>query len=182
MDLLQRKFTAQSVALATGTTSKQISDWTNQGLIIGQRGSLGRGHRREFNWYNVIEVALANALMEIGVRSPSDAFRAAQEFAHLGHTEVTWEGEEPTGLSQHRLPGLPFHFVVGDTFLCVAGAASVVALDDGENLSVASLGRQLGKAGGFIAINVTRVFFEVARRMALDGREVLDSIYEESAS
>ena len=81
----------------------------------------------------------------------------------------------------HRWPGLPFNNEIGDTFLCVAGGKSVVALDEGGKLSVSRLARQLGDASGLIALNVTRVFLEVTHRMAIDGREILEEAYREGA-
>ena len=68
------------VAIATGTSAKQITDWCNQGQIIGQREPLGKGRKREFSFFNVMEIAGAVALMQVGVRSPADAFKAAASF------------------------------------------------------------------------------------------------------
>lgn len=76
-----RKHTAQSVALATGATAKQISDWCTLGLIVGQREPLGKGRKREFSWFNVMEVAVATTIMEaMRMTQPGDAFRAAQNY------------------------------------------------------------------------------------------------------
>ncbi len=175
MDILNRKFSANSVALATGATSKQITDWCNQGLIMGQREPLGRGHRREFSFFNVMEIALALELVEIGVRAPGDAFRAAQRVSHTGDGDFEWaEDEGVRDKAPHRWPGLPFHYSEGDTFAFVAGSKSTVAIGD----SLKDVLRALGQPAGFIALNVSAVFHAVMLRMALSSAEVLDEIYE----
>ena len=123
MDLLNRKFTAQSVALATGTTAKQITDWCNQGQIIGQREPLGKGRKREFSFFNVMEIASAVALMEIGIRAPADAFSAASRFAHISAGGSGWVNDD--GIAEGngepmRWPGLPYHFREGETIMAVS--------------------------------------------------------------
>lgn len=182
MDFLNRQHTAQSVALATGATAKQITDWCNQGLILGQREPLGRGHKRLFSWFNVIEIAGALALMEIGIKSPGDAFRASVYFAHVGEGDSGWAGDGGDKSRANRLPSLPFHHNRGETYLLVSeGNGHVVLSADGKvNPSVLQVGRH--HLLGFIALNMTELFMQVAHRMALDGREVLDEAYPEDAT
>ena len=174
MDLLQRKFSAQSVALATGATAKQITDWCNQGQIVGQREPLGKGHKREFSFFNVMEVAVARALMETGVTSPGDAFRAAQRFSHTGNGGADWIGDDALqDNAPVRYPGLPFHYTHGETFVYVAGAKCSITLDD----SITSVMRSLGRPAGFLALNLSAIFAATMARMALNHAEVLDAIY-----
>ncbi len=186
MDLLNRKHTAQSVALATGATAKQISDWCTLGLIVGQREPLGKGRKREFSWFNVMEVAVATTIMEaMRMTQPGDAFRAAQRFSHTGDGGGEWVGDDAFSYNDHhRWPGMPFDYRVGDTFLCVFRDRSIVALVEDGNLPVSRLALQLGDANrpapGLIVLNMTRIFFEVTQRMALKGREVLEEVYKES--
>lgn len=179
MDILEQKYTGQTVALATGLTPKQVTDWCNQGLIIGQREPLGKGHRRMFSWYNLMEVASALALMEIGVKSPGDAFRAAQRFSHMGNGPARWEGDDGslTDDDPERMPGLPFHFREGDTFLYVAGSKETVALHKHGVPEFGAITRALGSPPGFIALNLSAVCAGILHRMARDYREVLDEAY-----
>lgn len=180
VDLLEQKYTGQSVALATGLTSKQVSDWCNQGLIIGQREPLGKGHRRMFSWFNLMEVALALALMEIGVKSPGDAFRAAQRFSHMGNGSFAWAGDDDVLTDNSdpvRHPGLPFDYKKGETFLYIAGSRVTVALHEDGVPPFGEINRALGNPLGFIALNVSAVFASIVHRMARDYREVLDEAY-----
>ena len=43
--------------------AKRISDWCNQGEIVGQRDRLGKGTKRELSWLNTMEVAIAAELL-----------------------------------------------------------------------------------------------------------------------
>ncbi|WP_340240039.1 hypothetical protein [Sulfitobacter pontiacus] len=170
MRLLNQTYSVQQVAAATGVTAKQVSDWCNMGLIVGQRKPLGRGHRRELSWFNVMEVACALALMDVGMTSPGDAFRAAQKLAHAGDND--------------QLPGLPHHHNTGETFLYVSGERSVVMLlaegDKHPKNPIPNTGENLR---GFIALNITDVFVSVCARIGgLHGFKVLDEAYPEAAT
>lgn len=178
MDLLTRKFTAQSVALATGVPSKQVTDWCSQGHIIGQREPLGSGRRREFSWFNVMEFGIANALMEIGVRSPSDAFQAAQRFSHTSDGGMEWEGDDALRDNDpYRLPGLPYHHDLGWTYLFLAGSDSDVVLTEDGTVNLHRIKNSSRHSLGCIAVNVTELFTRITNRIALDYREVLDEAY-----
>lgn len=171
MDLLQREFSAQAVAMATGATAKQISDWCNQGQIVGQREPLGRGHKRTFSFFNVMEVAVALALMEIGVRAPADAFRAAQGFAHAGGSgEARWADSATENV---RIPGLPYHYSRMETFAFVAGRECLITTDPNVKTAMDAL----GNVGGLLVVNVSGVFADVMHRLGLGHAEVLDALY-----
>ena len=181
MDILQRKYTAQTAALATGTTAKQITDWCNQGQIIGQREPLGKGRKREFSFFNVMEVAGAVALMEAGVRSPADAFKAAGYFSHISNGGSGWVGDDAlTDNDPTRLPGLPFHHNHGDTFLAVSGDMSEVILSNDGTVNTYSIFPMMRRPVGFILLNMSEVFAQVMQSMDLDYRVVLDEQYSKA--
>lgn len=181
MDLLNRTFTAQSVALATGCTAKQITDWCNMGRIIGQREPLGRGNARKFSWFNLMEIAIAAELMNIGLSSVQDAFSAAQRFAHFGEAQGGWVGDEVV-TEQMRIPAMPWNHLKGQTVLFVYKGGSAIKLIgfDGK-VNLWNITPQHSHYTGFIAVNVSEVFASVCNRMALDYREVLDEAYAEDA-
>ncbi len=181
MDILNQKYTAQSVALATGTTAKQITDWCNQGQIIGQKKPLGKGRRREFSFFNVMEIAGAVSLMEIGIRTPADAFKAAGYFSHIADGGGGWVKENGTiegDGSPTRWPSLPFHFREGDTFLAVSGDMSEVVLSADGTVDTYSIFPMARRPAGFILLNMSEVFARVMHSMALDYRKVLDAAYD----
>lgn len=185
MDLLTKTFTAQSVAAATGTTSKQITDWCNQGQIIGQREPLGKGRRREFSFFNVMEVAGAVALMEVGIRSPGDAFQAASHFSHISNGASGWVGDDAIAEDDgkpERWPGLPFHFREGETFLAVSGEMADVILSADGAIRTHAIFPMMSNPTGLILLNMSAVFAHVMNRMSLDYREVLDEAYSEGAA
>ena len=180
MDL--SKLGAQDVAQATGTTPKQITDWCNQGHIIGQKGRLGKGHRRLFTFNNVMEVAVGVALMQHGVQSPADAFAAAMMFAHVGssHSGLVNEKDElvENPPEPNRHPGFPYHFRDGETYLIVSGERANVVLVEKFKLDLYSMLPEIARPPAvFIAVNVTEVFKAVMHNMGEDWRVVLDQVY-----
>ena len=178
MDLLTRNFTAQSVAMATGTTAKQITDWCNLGRIIGQREPIGRGHSRKFSWFNLMEVAIAAELMDSGFSQVQEAFAAAQHFAHSGEAPAHYLGDAITG--PVRDPGLPWHHNLGLTYLLVWKGGSKVVLTDYEGaVKLSNITPAGHRVSGILAVNVSEVFARVCHRMALDYREVLDEAYHD---
>ena len=176
MNLIERSFTGQTVALATGATVKEIANWADRGLIMGQREPLGKGHKRTFSWFNIMEIGGATALLNIGVNSPADAFAASQYFAHVSSEGgAAWAGDDGGAPARH--PGLPFHHDHGDTFLCVAGDKARVVLSSDGTLNLSEIKQGLGSPTGFIVLNISALFMQITLRMAMDYREVLDEVY-----
>jgi hypothetical protein len=178
MELLTRNFTAQSVALATDTTAKEIANWADRGLIVGQQEPLGKGHKRSFTWNNVMEIGGAVALMQIGVNSPADAFAASQRFAHMAAGRAGYVGDKETSVP--RLPGLPFHYRAGETYLCVSGDKSATLLVSDGKLPLSIVEKRLQDPAGLILLNVTTLFSQIIGRMAMSPAEVLDEAYPET--
>lgn len=182
MDLSKGTLGAQDVAQATGTTAKQITDWCNQGHILGQKGRLGKGRRREFSFSNVMEIAVGVALMQHGVQSPADAFQAAMHFAHVGSSHSGWVDKNGKMVEDpplpKRKPGFPYHFRDGETYLIVSGERSNVILVKKGQLDLYSMLPGLARPPAvFIAVNVTTVFAAVVENMGQDWRVVLDQVY-----
>jgi hypothetical protein len=122
--------------------------------------------------------------MEIGVKSPGDAFRAAQRFSHMGDGSFARAGDVDAlvdALTDNsdpvRHPGLPFDYKKGETFLYIAGSRVTVALHEDGVPPFGEINRALGNPLGFIALNVSAVFASIVHRMARDYREVLDEAY-----
>lgn len=182
MDLFNGKLGAQDVAQATGTTPKQITDWCHQGHILGQKGRLGKGRRREFSFSNVMEIAVGVALMQHGIQSPADAFQAAMHFAHVGSRHSGWVDENGEMVENpprpKRNPGFPYHFRDGATYLIVSGERANVVLVEKGQLNLYSVLPELARPPAvFIAVNVTEVFRVVITNMGEDWRVVLDQVY-----
>lgn len=182
MDLSKGTLGAQDVAKATGTTPKQITDWCNQGHIIGQKEPLGKGRRREFTFSSVMQIATGVVLMQYGVNSPGDAFRAAMHFAHFGSGHSGWVNDKGEMIEDKprpkRNPGFPYHFRDGETFLIVSGERANVVLFEKGQLDLYSVFPELSRPpAAFMAVNMTEVFKAVIRNMGEDWRVVLDQVY-----
>lgn len=183
MDLLKGKIGAQEVATATGTTPKQVTDWCNQGHIIGQDKRLGKGRKREFTFSNIMEIAGGVALMEVGLTTPGDAFRASSHFAHIGSGQSGWVNDEGNFVESSprppRWPGLPHHHRHGETFLAVSGQLSNVVLSVRGEISTHQIFPMHHRPAGFILLNMTEIFKIVVGRMDIGKTwaEVLDEVY-----
>lgn len=147
--LTQQKFSAGQVAAIVGVSPTIINSWCNLGHIVGHK-TLGKGHRREFTFYNLMEIAGAVALMEIGLTSPADAFRASAQFAHFG---------------DGHLPGLPHRAEEGETFLAISGQLSNVLLAEKGEINTRRAFPMHRKLAGLILLNVTEVFKAVVAKM-----------------
>lgn len=179
MNIFQQTFTVQSVATAAGCEAKQISDWCNMGRVVGQREPTGRGRSRQFSWFNVMEIAIATELMNIGVKSPQDAFKAAQHFSHVGDSAATWihddaisEDDEPS-----RYPALPYHHDLGATFLFLSGSKSNIVLSKDGTVNLFTIAPPYSRARGYILVNVTEICASVLHRLGYDYRVILDEAY-----
>lgn len=176
MDLFTSKLRSKDVAQATGVEPKQISDWCTQGRIIGQ-AETKRGWR-EFTFRNVMQIAGAVELMQIGVTSPSDAFRAAAYFAHIEseHSEVSGKENPPLPI---RKAGFPYHFEDGETFLAVSGEEGSVVLSKAGEINVRRIFPLHRKPVGLILLDVTEVFKTVISRMDTGSNwaQILNEVY-----
>lgn len=176
MELLNRKFTSQSVALATGVDAKSIQNWAARGMLIGHREATGKGNPVAFSWFNVMEVAIAAELQEIGVPSIQEAFSAAQGFAHVGHSPSGWVGDEPDG--PDRLPGLPWHHSHGKTMLFLyEGGSGLKHIADNGLVNLYAITPQFSRFTSLKVVNVSEIFNRVVNRMAMNPSEVLDEAY-----
>ena len=179
MNIFQQTFSAQAVAKAVGCEAKQISDWCNTGRSIGQRQPLGTGRSRQFSWFNVMEIAIATELMNIGIKSPQDAFAAAQMLSH------TNDGDERALVQEdgpERHTALPYHHSLGTTFLFVSRGAKTIILSEDGSVNLFTVARPYSRAIGYIVVNVNEVCAAVLHRLGHDYRVILDEAYSVSAA
>ena len=180
MDLLTNSYSTGTVCKAVPVSNATLQSWLHRDHIIGQKeikGGGGPGRQRQFSCLNVIEIAVAAHLMQLGA-SPKDAFRAGQRFSHTSDGGASWVGDDAISDDKPvRLSGFPY-FEGGDTLLCVSGArATVVQADRTHALPMREVSRNLGNPIGFIALNVTVLFYQVMQRMGMHPVAVLDEAY-----
>lgn len=122
------------------------------------------GVRRSFSFYSVMEIAVAAALTELGL-APSQAFRAAQGFAHTG--------------DENRM--IAFPFPEGRTLLCVAGDRSTELMwSPGQDLM--SIARHhLGRPLGFVVLDASELFDRVTGSLGYHPQRLLDDEYARDA-
>lgn len=171
MDIFDAQFSTGQVLAAAGMANPGLQTWIRRGMIVGHKdrpidmpGS--PGIRRTFTFHNVMEIATAKALVDVGAEL-IDAFRAAAMFAHTGDEE--------------RLPGLPF---ANDayTLLCMAGDRStVVEWEPGTDV-LANIRHDLGRPLGFVILQVNPLFDRVTSSLGYHPEAVLDHVRKMEAS
>lgn len=166
----QQQFTNGEIVAATGVTNVQLQNWLRRGQIIGSgvEGGGSPGKHRRFSFFNLMEIAVATALIETGLTDMARVTNAARTFAHTGSVEV--------GNRARRLPGLPYED--GHTWLIVGTERTEeyqLLREDGLGFAAA-----IGQHGfGAVVLNITKVFNQTLRRAGLDPIEVMRAAYME---
>ncbi|WP_419828188.1 hypothetical protein [Sphingomonas sp.] len=176
MNLFHDRFATGQVVTATGVPNPTLQSWLKRDLIVGHKdnpivGGGSPGAHRRFSFYNVMEIAIAKGLLDIGLGSVTNAFMAATSFAHVGGSGI---GNEPD-----RHPGLPFDTRprAGYTLLCVAGERrAAIHWTPGVD-PLAIIRHRLGNAGGFVMLEIDPIFWSVTHRLGYDHRDVLELAY-----
>lgn len=178
MNIIERTFMAAEVAELTGASPKDVQNWAARGVMVGHRveGGGSKGKARRFSFFNVMEIAVAKAILDAGSRNVEAAFKAAAGFSHAGDGGSGWEGDD-TPPSPHRLPGLPWHHDHDDTRLFVNGGASFAVADGIIGHSEHRALIYLGRPPAYLVVNVSQVFGLICQRAGLDARVVLDAVY-----
>lgn len=177
-DTIYRPFTASELSALTNARPESIQTWLKRKLIVGHKkieGGGSQGKHRRFSFNSVMEIAVAQKLIEMNM-STKEAFKAAADFAHASSGGKVFDLPE-------RDPGIPFHHNHGDTIFGVAGARTFEELyKPGENYDTfGKLRRHLGSEH-FIALNASEIFNTICARLGSHPYEVLDTVYPESAT
>lgn len=173
MNIFHHPFSTGQVVAATGVSNSALQSWLKRDLIVGHKegapieGGGTPGAHRRFSFFNVMEIAVAKALLDVGMGSVSDAFRAAMGFAHVGN------GELP-GLRPERRPGLPYNDTCL-TILCVRQDQSTVEIWKPKSDVFISARQRLG--GGFVVLEINPIFERVTHQLGYDHRDVLSLAY-----
>jgi len=179
MDILNLKLEARQVATLADIDPAKMQLWLNRNLIVGQlepiEGGGSRGIRRKFSFFNLMDIAIARALVDAGL-APKSAFQISQYFAHTGG--------DRTETSPERHPSLPFHQSHGDTILATSlGRHWIGTVDEKSgggiqamffHLSLARTERPVESAA---IVNTSAIFSQVCEGLSLHPYKVLDEIY-----
>jgi hypothetical protein len=180
MNLMTSRFSSGDIIRAADISNANLQSWLKRDIITGQgiAGAGSPGKHRSFSWFNLTEIATAAALMHVGLSSPQDAFRAAQQFSHGSDGGTPWGADDALADDEpHRWAGLPFDMALGETYLYVSGTKSAVLLHRDGAMDIAAVRRALDAPLGFVALNLTQLFLDVTHRLGIDGGTTLAAIY-----
>ena len=178
MPIFDAQFSTGQVTEATGVTNAALQSWLRRELIIGHRDSpIGGGgspgvHRR-FSFFNVMEIAVAKALIDSGYNDVPSAFAAARLFAHTG--------DAPIGDLPARLPAMPFdnRDMNCHTLLCVGpNGADMTIWAPGRDVWANM--RRLGE--GFFILHIDPIFERVVMALKHNYHHVTDAAYPPKAN
>lgn len=169
MSVYAKEYQTGDVLKAAGINNAALQNYLRRNLIVGHKdikggGGSGTGNRRLYTFSNLMEVAMAKALMDAGMKgSAKDAFLAAQRFSH--------SGKSATDRTPERKPGLPFYPCHGLTIFGVSQerAAIIPATPDTDSLSL--IRSELNDPTGFVVVVADDVFARVCgalRRLPSD--------------
>lgn len=184
MQLFRDTFTTGQVMMAAKVTNSAIQTWYARGLIVGSddaiiEGGGSPGKYRRFTYRNVMEIAVAKALVDIGFGDLARAFKAARHFAHMGYIRQTLN-EKP-----NRVPGLPFDNGGSGsrTFLLVAGDRSAEFFwrqamgNSAHSHMKLELFGDVSSHDGFVMADLTSVFERVATALGYNPRAIMAEAY-----
>lgn len=180
MNLMTSRFSSGDIIRAADISNANLQSWLKRDIITGQdiSGGGSPGKHRGYSWFNLSQVSVAAALMQIGMSSPHDAFRAAQQFSHAGDGGTPWGADDAlTDDEPHRWAGLPFDMALGETYLYASGTKSAVLLHRDGAMDIGAVRRALDAPLGFVALNATELFLDVTHRLGIDGGTTLAALY-----
>jgi len=158
MNIFQQRFSTGQVVAATGLPNATLQSWLKRDLIVGHKqyapiqGGGSPGAHRTFSFFNVMEIAIAKALLG---------------FAHVGNGQI---GD----MRPERRPGLPYNDACL-TVLCVRQENSVVEIWKPKSDLFITARHRLGE--GFVVLEINPIFERVTHRLGHDYRDVLNFAY-----
>lgn len=177
-ETIRKTFSAAEVSDMTGARPDSIQNWIKRKLIVGHRdiqGGGSQGRHRQFTFENVMEIAIARAIIQMNCGA-KEAFAASSQFAHVGGGGATFS-------LPNRFPGLPFHHSHGDTLFGIAGNRTFeTAWSSGGTRDTYKDFRYFLQSDHFITVNVSTVFQAVCAHFKYHPSKILDAAYPEDAT
>lgn len=179
MTIFSAKFSTGQVVEAAGVAHETLQNWMKRDLVIGHKqieGGGSQGRHRQFSFFNVMEIAVAKALIDVGMTDLQAAFRAADAFAHAG--------QGPLPGTPERAPGCPFKDAPGITLIVAnkdwSDEIFLSPTDSAMKLYADIFSRRIGNAGAVI-LNASDVFDRVTSRLGYHPDEVMGAAYTKTA-
>lgn len=175
MNIFFQEFQTGEAVKGGNVPGSTLQTWIRRGRIIGQRasgeeveGAGSPGHYRRFSFRNIIEIAIAKALIDCGMKDIDAAFRVAMHYAHAGN--------------EQRIPGMPHHWSEGRTLIGYSAETDRITDDiwkPGHDVYL-NLIANTGGRSGIIILDFSEVFQSVCDRLGLDAAQQLDRAYNYS--
>lgn len=173
MSIQTETFQMGQIASAIDASPQTIKAWLHKEIVTGHRkitGGGGAGKRRNFTFHNVMEFAVAKAIMDVGFqRDAEKAFNAATVFAHTGSGEID-------GYQENRMPSFPYYD--GFTLLCTSGKKTRVLQHDPGNDILPNIRNELLRPVSFITVDMSNVFDGVVTALGYHPQEQIDLAYK----
>ncbi|MEY8838889.1 hypothetical protein AB9K41_07635 [Cribrihabitans sp. XS_ASV171] len=175
--ILESEYPLSHASELLGVKPRTLQSWVQFMPSERVEGGGVKGSHRRFSFFALIQAATAQKLIALGV-SASRAFEYAAEFANFGGMETGgWVGGPRPAM---RNPSMPFHYALGDTYLCAdASQAIVLRVPKGETLD-AIVARSDLDGSAYIRLDMWPIFCGVVRKLSDDYRApfaLLDDAY-----
>ena len=188
MDIRERQFSAADVQKAAQVAPATLQNWLKRGVVVGQRaedigGGGVQGSHRRFSFYAVMQISIAQALLNVGMSDLKAAFKAAMHFAHSGYAPTGYAGRDRSE-DEYREVGMPFHFASGRTLLATNGGHTTVLLEAAGQDILAVIRRRIllpNGSDGFVLLDAGAVFDRVCGSLGEHPNVVMDQSYGRSS-
>ena len=177
MNIFHAKFSTGQVTAAAGVSNAVLQSWLKRGVILGQNreaeieGGGSPGIHRRFSFFNVMEIAIAKALIDGGLTDLANAFAAGRYFAHVGAGEI---GNTPL-----RLPSMPYNSAgeSGMTLLCVSGDKAKTVYYRPSQDVIPNVVYSLSQDFSFFTLGIDPIFDRVTVNLGYHPEDVLALAY-----
>lgn len=158
--ILETELPLSTAAAFLGVKPRTLQSWVQYMPTERVDGGGTQGSHRRFSFFAIMQAATAMKLIDLGITA-SRAFEIASQFSNFGGAErATWGGET----APSRSPSLPYHYALGETYLCAdATKAAVVRVPKGSALDAEITGLD---ADTLIRVNVWPVYCAVVRALS----------------
>jgi hypothetical protein len=187
MNIFYDQFSTGQVVQATGVPNATLQSWIKRNVIVAQppegaeprariTGGGTPGAHRRFSFFNVMEIAIAKALLDAGFGDLENAFKAARHFAHAGRGGISKDFPA-------RVPGCPYDRagMAATTLVAVRGDRSTEHLWKVGTDPIPSICHELQSHEGCVLIDAGMVFDRVVTALGYDPVKVMAFAYGRAA-
>lgn len=163
------KFSTNDVLAVTGWTMNTFQSHLRREDVIraADVSTASRGVPRRYSWAAVMQFAVGAELISLGI-TPGTAFQRAAKVAFFGSRG---------GSGPDRVPGFPFAYRDGQSWLVIAGDEAAVMPVIGGKLELQTVPGIASGGLSFQAVDLTKIFERTCTRLEIDPAAMLRDIY-----